>query len=116
MPSFSIRTIALLIVSALVVVMVLATCAVVSRRDASERAVEGKVTSAQASAAGTASAVSDGQNQAETASRETEAKNREEILNAPNASETAGDAGNRGLLALCQRVQYQSDPRCVGLR
>lgn len=82
---------------------------------ASRSAAEGKVATAQANAAGTAVIVSDGQNQAEVASRETEAANREDILNAPNASETAGDAGLRGMRSLCGRVQYRSDPRCAGL-
>lgn len=42
-------------------------------------------------------------------------KNRQDIEGAINAKDSAGDAGERGLRALCQRVQYRSDPRCAGL-
>lgn len=42
-------------------------------------------------------------------------KNRQDIEGATNAKDSAGDAGERGLRALCQRVQYRSDPRCAGL-
>lgn len=42
-------------------------------------------------------------------------KNRQDIEGATNAKDSAGDAGERGLRALCQRVQYRGDPRCAGL-
>lgn len=66
-----------------------------------------------------------GQSAAQTTADQTKAeadnaaqtgRNRTEIMNAPNASETAGDAGNVGIGSLCRRVQYRDTPRCVELR
>lgn len=43
-------------------------------------------------------------------------QNREDILNAPNAGDDAGAAGDAGLRALCLRDSYRDSPRCVRLR
>ena len=42
--------------------------------------------------------------------------NRDQILAAPNATDSAGDTGNVGLGVLCQRPAYIADPVCVRLK
>ena len=42
--------------------------------------------------------------------------NRDQILAAPNAADSAGDTGNVGLGVLCQRPAYIADPVCVRLK
>lgn len=53
---------------------------------------------------------------AESQSAAQTARNTEEISRAENANETAGDAGNVGLRALCKRMLYHDSHRCVELR
>lgn len=42
--------------------------------------------------------------------------NRDQILAAPNAADSAGDTGNVGLSVLCSRPAYIADPVCVRLK
>ena len=42
--------------------------------------------------------------------------NRDQILAAPNAADSAGDTGNVGLSVLCDRPALRSDPVCVRLK
>lgn len=42
--------------------------------------------------------------------------NRDQILDAPNAADSAGDTGNVGLGVLCERPALRSDPVCVRLK
>ena len=87
-----------------------------SNDKAARSAAEGRVATGQANAGKGAVAATDGQLKAETSNRDLEARNRQDILNAENSNKDAGDAGSRGLRALCSRVRYQSDLRCVELR
>lgn len=87
-----------------------------SRREAATARATGEVATGQANAAKGAVETLDGQMRAETVNRDTEARNRQDILNAENAKNAAGDAGNRGIRALCDRLLYKSDPRCVELQ
>lgn len=87
------------------------------QRDKAQKARgEAAVATSQANLGKDASNITAGVVEAEKGLSEVERQNREDINNATNANESAGDAGNRGLRALCRRVQYASDPRCAGLR
>lgn len=85
------------------------------RREAATARSEGRVATGQATAAKGAVETTDGQLKAETTNRDLEARNRQDILNAENADQAAGDAGDAGLRAICRRVQYRTDLRCVEL-
>lgn len=86
-----------------------------ARQDAAKAQGEGRVAEAQAGLGADAAKTTAGQVQAEADNAAQTGRNREEIMNAPNASETAGAAGDAGLRALCQRVQYRGSQRCAEL-
>lgn len=102
-----------LVIVLVVVVLTLGYC---SQRDKAKRsATQAEIAQAQA---GLGREALDKEGAINTSERENAAqteKNRQDIEGATNAKDSAGDAGERGLRALCQRVQYRSDPRCAGL-
>lgn len=114
MGRFPLRTILIAAVIIMCLLAVLSWRSACTSADKARR--EASVAAAQASVGKTAATASDEQMQAEAANRDTEAQNREDILNAANANETAGDAGLATLRALCRRVQYHADPKCIRLR
>jgi len=87
-----------------------------ARKDAKEASSRATVAQSQAKLGEDAADITAGVVAAQNDLDDLERQNREDILDAENASQDAGDAGNRGLRALCRRVSYQSDPRCIGLR
>ncbi len=102
-----------LVLLLVVKILVMGYC---SQRDKAKRsATEAEIAQAQA---GLGREALDKEGAINTSERENAAqteKNRQDIEGATNAKDSAGDAGERGLRALCQRVQYRSDPRCAGL-
>lgn len=86
-----------------------------SSRDAAKARGEGRVADAQAGLGSDAAEITAGQTQAEAENAARTGRNREDILNAENANENAGAAGDAGLRALCQRVQYRGSQRCIEL-
>lgn len=106
--------IVLIIVGLLVIIAL--TLGYCSQRDKAKRsATQAEIAQAQA---GLGREALDKEGAINTSERENSAqteKNRQDIEGATNAKDSAGDAGERGLRALCQRVQYRSDPRCAGL-
>ncbi len=103
-----------LVLALVVVGLVVGYC---SQRDATARAkFEGRVADTQAGLGAEASKTTAGQVQAEADNAAQTGRNREEILNAENANQSAGDAGDRGLRSLCERLRYRDSLRCVELR
>lgn len=100
----------------IVLVVVVLTVGYCSQREKAKRsATQAEIAQAQA---GLGREALDKEGAINTSERENAAqteKNRQDIEGATNAKDSAGDAGERGLRALCQRVQYRSDPRCAGL-
>lgn len=86
-----------------------------AREEAARAQGEGRVADAQAGLGSDAAEITAGQTQAEADNAAQTGRNREDILNAENANENAGAAGDAGLRALCQRVQYRGSQRCVEL-
>lgn len=82
-----------------------------SMADANTRIAEGQTNASNAATA----AVADYADR-QTDRAETERKNRDEILSAPNAGDSAGPAGDAGLRVLCERAAYRSDPVCLRLK
>ncbi|MFN4289044.1 MAG: hypothetical protein ACK4E3_11170 [Brevundimonas sp.] len=98
--------------------IIIALCAVDHRARQSERqrAAEAAQAASSASAGETLARDAIGQSEA-SASREAAitdqtGRNRDAILSAPDAGNTAGDAGRTGLERLCQRAAYRDDPAC----
>lgn len=85
------------------------------RGKASRSAAEGRVAVGQSNVAIGAMKAAEGQAKAELDGAAQTQQNQADIQGADNATNTAGDAGSRGLRALCGRVQYRSDKRCVEL-
>lgn len=100
----------------IVLVVLVLTVGYCSQREKAKRsATQAEIAQAQA---GLGREALDKEGAINTSERENAAqteKNRQDIEGATNAKDSAGDAGERGLRALCQRVQYRSDPRCAGL-
>ncbi len=87
------------------------------QRNVTERArIDGRVSEGETRAADAATgAVADyADRQADRV--EIDRRNRDEILSAPNADDSAGDAGDVGLRVLCDRPAYRSDPICLRLK
>lgn len=102
-----------LVIVLVVLVLTLGYCS--QREKAKRSATDAEIAQAQA---GLGREALDKEGSINTSERENAAqtaKNRQDIEGATNAKDSAGDAGERGLRALCQRVQYRSDPRCAGL-
>jgi hypothetical protein len=87
-----------------------------ARGDAAKARGEGRVADAQAGLGADAAKTTAGQVQAEADNAAQTGRNREDILNAGNAKDSAGAAGDAGLRALCGRVSYRDSQRCVELR
>lgn len=101
------------VIALVVVVLTIGYCS--QREKAKRSATQAEIAQAQA---GLGREALDKEGTINTSERENAAqteKNRQDIEGATNAKDSAGDAGERGLRALCQRVQYRSDPRCAGL-
>ena len=102
------------------VVIVLCLVAVFSTRAACTSGAltrfNGRVADSQAGLGADAAKTTAGQVQAEADNAAQTGRNREVILDAENANDSAGDAGDRGLRALCERVRYRDSVRCVELR
>lgn len=102
---------------ALLLVVVGLTVGYCSQADRVARAkFEGRVADTQAGLGADAATTTAGQVQAEADNAAQTGRNREDILNAENANQSAGDAGDRGLRAVCRRVSYRDSERCVELR
>lgn len=97
----------------LILLLSFAWCESDKRRKAA--VAEGRVAESQADLGRKAAETSDRQAGNEAENRKLDAENRDDIMGADNAKEDAGDAGERGLRALCRRVQYRDDPRCARL-
>jgi hypothetical protein len=90
-----------------------------SDRQAAKARGEGRVADAQAGLGSDAMKRADDVTQADAAGRVATQQNTDFITGADNANETAGEAGNRGRLAFCdrQRVRKQPEPDyCPALR
>ena len=87
-----------------------------SREEVARARHDATVADRQAGLGADAAKTTAGQVQAEADNAAQTGRNREEIMNAPNASETAGAAGDAGLRALCRRVSYRDSERCAELR
>ncbi len=110
------RTIVVALIGLLLVVIGL-TVGWCSQREQVARANFDKgVAGAQANLGADAATTTAGQVQAEADNAAQTGRNREDILDAENANDSAGDAGDRGLRALCERVRYRDSVRCVELR
>lgn len=94
-------------------IFVLGRC---SRQDEVKRAAtEAEIAQAQAGLGKEALDKQGALTEAESENAAQTEKNRHDIEGASNAKDSAGDAGDRGLRALCGRMQYRDDPRCAGL-
>lgn len=109
MPSISIRTIALMIVSALVLITILAVLAAFNGRKASNLAAQAKVTAAQGKAAEIATDATDAQNTRSDAISQLDRQNAQDINNAANSKESAGAAGDAGYRAWCERERLRGN-------
>lgn len=104
-----------LIIAGLLVIVALTLGYCSQRKKAKRSATQAEIAQAQA---GLGREALDKEGAITTSERDNAAqteKNRQDIEGATNAKDSAGDAGERGLRALCQRMQYRSDPRCAGL-
>lgn len=110
------RVIVLTLIGLLLVVIGLAVGWCNANKDAARARFDGKVAGTQAELGADAATTTAGQVQAEADNAAQTGRNREDILDAENANDSAGDAGDRGLRALCERVRYRDSERCVELR
>jgi hypothetical protein len=85
-------------------------------KDTARAKFEGRVAGTQAGLGAEAATTTAGQVQAEADNAAQTGRNREDILNAENATDSAGDAGDRGLRVICSRMRYRDSERCVELR
>jgi hypothetical protein len=112
-----VRRVVVLVGLGLLLIVVGLTVGYCSERDATARAkFEGRVAETQAGLGAAAATTTAGQVQAEAENAAQTGRNREDILNAENATDSAGDAGDRGLRALCERMRYRDSERCAELR
>lgn len=112
-----VRRVIVLAVIGLLLVVVGLTVGYCSQADRVARAkFEGRVADTQAGLGADSATTTAGQVQAEADNAAQTGRNREDILNAENADQSAGDAGDRGLRGICRRVQYRDSVRCVELR
>ena len=112
-----VRRVIVLTLIALALIVVGLTVGYCSQREAMGRAkFEGRVSDTQAGLGADAAKTTAGQVQAEADNAAQTGRNREDILDAENAKDSAGDAGSRGLRAVCSRVSYRDSERCVELR
>lgn len=110
------RVIVLGVVACLLIVIGL-TVGWCSRREEVARAgFDRNVAGAQAGQGEKAATITAGQVQTEADNAAQTGRNREDILDAENANDSAGDAGDRGLRALCDRMRYRDSERCAELR
>jgi len=110
------RVIVFAVIGLLLVVIGLTVGWCNANKDAAKARFDGKVAGSQANLGSEAAKTTAGQVQAEADNAAQTGRNREDILDAENANDTAGDAGDRGLRALCDRVRYRDSERCVELR
>lgn len=115
-PSDTLTKILSAIALVIVLVVMLLTLGYCSQREKTKRsATQAEIAQAQAGLGRDALNKEGAINTSERENAAQTEKNRQNIEGANNAKDSAGDAGERGLRALCQRVQYRSDPRCAGL-
>lgn len=110
------RLVAISLTVLLLVLIVVGLSYCHERRKAQTAKANERVADAQATLGADAAITTADQVAAESENAGQTAKNREDILRAENANETAGDAGDRGLRVLCERVQYRNSERCIELR
>jgi hypothetical protein len=111
------RKVVALSVLALILVLILFTVSFCHQRDKAARSsAENRTSQAQAGLGSDAAIITDAQTKAESENASITTRNRDDILNADNAHENAGDAGDAGLRSVCNRVLYRDSPRCVELR
>lgn len=104
-------------VLALIMVLILFAASLCHQKDKAARATaENRTSQAQAGLGSDAAVITDAQTKAESENASVTTRNRDDILNADNAHENAGDAGDAGLRSICNRVLYRDSPRCVELR
>jgi hypothetical protein len=112
-----VRRVVVLVGLGLLLIVVGLTVGYCSEREATARAkFEGRVADTQAGLGAAAATTTAGQVQAEADNAAQTGRNREDIFNAENAHQSAGDAGDAGLRALCRRVSYRDGERCVELQ
>jgi hypothetical protein len=110
------RVIVLSVLGLLLVVIGLLVGWCQSQDDVARAEFDGRVADSQAGLGSEAAKTTAGQTQAEANNAAQTGRNREDILNAENANDSAGAAGDAGLRALCQRVSYRDSVRCAELR
>jgi preprotein translocase subunit YajC len=96
----------------LLVVILLGLSFCQARKDAQRAKAEGRVAEAQASAAQGSIEVQAGVTKDIQAIDAQTRENQQEIGNAANADQDAGEAGLRLNAALCRRVVYRDRPEC----
>lgn len=98
--------------------LIIGLCSVQSHQanKARQRAAEAAQAARNASASEQLARDAIGQSEAsagrEAAITDQTGRNRDAILSAPDAGNTAGDTGRTGLERLCQRAAYRDDPAC----